>query len=115
MESPQQAKSRIHASIRMIFPSNKWKEVLNTLHPLVEQTKLEEGCVSCRLYRDVHEKRAFMLEQIWMGEKNLERHLCSNNFLPVLLVMEMATELPEIRFHTVSNSTGIDTIERVRA
>jgi len=82
---------------------------------MIEQTRLEEGCISCRLYGDVQEQGALMLEEIWTSEKDLERHLRSNKFLAVLLVVEMATKIPEIRFDVISQSTGIDTIEKVRA
>jgi len=109
------AKSRIDASIRIIIPSKKRKEALIILSSLIEQTKLEEGCVSCRLYRDVQEERALMLAETWASEKDMERHLSSDKFLAVLLVVEMASEFPEIRFDVISDSTGIETIEKARA
>ena len=109
------AKSRIDASIRIIIPSKKRKEALIILSSLIEQTKLEEGCVSCRLYRDVQEECALMLAETWASEKDMERHLSSDKFLAVLLVVEMASEFPEIRFDVISHSTGIETIEKARA
>ena len=109
------AKSRIDASIRIIIPSKKRKEALIILSSLIEQTKLEEGCVSCRLYRDVQEECALMLAETWASEKDMERHLSSDKFLAVLLVVEMATEFPEILFNVISHSTGIETIEKARA
>ena len=109
------AKSRIDASIRIIIPSKKRKEALIILSSLIEQTKLEEGCVSCRLYRDVQEECALMLAETWASEKDMERHLSSDKFLAVLLVVEMASEFPEIRFDVISDSTGIETIEKARA
>jgi hypothetical protein len=33
----------------------------------------------------------------------------------VLLVVEMAVEPPEIRFDAISNSTGLETIEKARS
>ena len=114
-EDQLETKSRIDASIRIIIPSKKRKEALIILSSLIEQTKLEEGCVSCRLYRDVQEERALMLEETWASEKDMERHLSSDKFLAVLLVVEMASEFPEIRFDVISHSTGIETIEKARA
>jgi quinol monooxygenase YgiN len=107
--------SRVHATIRAIIPQKKRKDALIILRSMIEQTKLEEGCISCRLYGDVQEQAALMLEETWASEKDLERHLCSHKFLAVLLVVEMATEIPEIRFDVISHSTGIDTIEKARA
>jgi quinol monooxygenase YgiN len=114
VQGQQDAKSRIDATIRLTIPAKKRKEALIILGSLIEQTKLEEGCISCRLYRDVQEERALMLEQIWASEKDLERHLRSDRFLAVLLAIEMATEFPEVRFDVIARSTGIDTIEKAR-
>jgi hypothetical protein len=44
----------------------------------------------------------------------LRRHLRSETFRNVLLVVEMASEAPEIRFDRVSHSTGIGTIAQAR-
>lgn len=107
--------SRVHATIRALMPPKNRKEALIILRSMVEQTKLEPGCINCRLYQDALEERALMLEEIWTNEKDLERHLRSDKFLAVLLVIEMATELPEIRFEVILHSTGIDTIEKARS
>jgi quinol monooxygenase YgiN len=115
MKDQLETKSRIRASIRIIIPGKKQKEALLILSSLMEQIKFEEGCVSCRLYRDVQEERALMIEEIWTSENEMERHLRSDIFLTALFVVEMATEFPEIRFDVISHSTGIDTIEKARA
>ena len=106
--------NHIHASIRIFIPAKKRKEVLTILSSIIEQTRLEEACISCRLYRDVQEDRAFMLEEIWSSEKDLQRHLKSDRYHTVLLVVEMATEPPEIRFDTIAHSSGIETIVKAR-
>jgi len=105
---------RMHATIRMRFPARKHKEALLILRSMIESIKLEEGCLICRLYQDVQEARTLMLEEIWADEISLHGHLRSADFRNVLLVMEMASAPPEIRFDRVSSSTGIGTIEQVR-
>ena len=107
--------SRVHATIRALMPQKNQKEALIILRSIIEQTKLEPGCISCRLYQDALEERALMLEEIWTNEKDLKRHLRSDKFLAVLLVVEMATEFPEVRFDVILHSTGIDTIEKARS
>jgi quinol monooxygenase YgiN len=107
--------SRVHGTIRMIIPPKKRKGALTILRSMIEQTELEPGCINCRLYQDVLAERALMLEETWASEKDMERHLSSDKFLAVLLVVEMASEFPEIRFNVISHSTGIETIEKARA
>jgi quinol monooxygenase YgiN len=55
-----------------------------------------------------------MFEEMWRSEGDLERHLRSETYRNVLLVMEMALKHPEVRFNTVTTSTGIETIEKAR-
>jgi hypothetical protein len=56
-----------------------------------------------------------MLEEMWAGETALHKHLRSADFRNVLLVVEMASEPPEIRFDRISSSTGLNTIGEVRS
>jgi quinol monooxygenase YgiN len=114
LEDQQEPKYPVKATIRMSISGKKKKEAIIILRDLVGETKLQQGCVSCRLYQGVQEDRWLMLEEIWTSQKLLERHLRSDKFLSVLLVMEMATEVPEVRFEVISHCSGIETIEKVR-
>ena len=105
---------RICATIRISLTARRYKEARDILASMIERINLEEGCISCRLYRDVLEERALMLEEMWTGETALHKHLRSADFRNVLLVVEMASETPEIRFDWISSSTGIETVEAAR-
>ena len=104
----------VHSTIRMFIPLNKQDEALEILGSMTEQIQFEPGCISCRLYKDVQEERALMLEEIWKSEKDLQRHLQSDKYRKVLLVVEMAAEPPIIRFDTIAHSSGVETIEKAR-
>jgi quinol monooxygenase YgiN len=60
------------------------------------------------------EDNVLLFEQLWSNEAELERHLRSDDYRQVLLVLEMAMKQPEIRFDTILSSTGIETIEKAR-
>jgi quinol monooxygenase YgiN len=113
-EDELKAKGHVYATIRVIIAAKQRKEALMILGSMIEQTKLEEGCISCRLYQDVQEERALMLQELWTSEKDLQRHLRSDKFHTVLLVVEMAAEPPEIRFESVAQSGGVEVIEQAR-
>ncbi|MFY9941302.1 MAG: antibiotic biosynthesis monooxygenase family protein [Desulfobacterales bacterium] len=114
LEGPNDPEIRIHATFRMLIPAKKRKEALVILGSMIERIKLEAGCISCRLYQEVKGTRAVMLEEIWASREGLLRHLRSAAFRNILLVVEMASQAPEIRFDRISHSTGIDTIEQAR-
>jgi quinol monooxygenase YgiN len=98
----------------MVLPSEKQTEVLQVLSPMAERIRLEAGCLACNIYQDVRDRRVIMLEEVWRCEKEMERHLRSEQYRNVLLVMEMALEPPEVSFKKVSRSSGVETIERAR-
>jgi quinol monooxygenase YgiN len=105
----------IHATIRMHIPAQKRQQALAILPPIIEMPRLDPGCIICRLYQGVRDEQTLLLEQRWASEEDLQRHLRSQRFHTILLVVEMASEVPEIRFDTVSHSDGIDVVEQVRA
>ena len=104
----------VRSTIRMLIPAEKQSEALEILGSIIEQTQFEPGCVSCRIYRGVEDARAIMLEELWMSEEDVQRHLRSDKYYKVLLVVEMAAEPPEIRFDSIKHSGGVETIEQAR-
>jgi len=105
----------ILATVRMTIPPRKRGEALKILRSMVERCSVHSGCLSWHIYEDVQEDNVLMLEEMWRSEEDLERHLRSEEYHNVLLVMEMALKHPEVRFNTVSTSTGIETIEKARS
>jgi quinol monooxygenase YgiN len=104
----------IHATIRMTLPVQKATEAMEILDFVAGRTRIQPGCVSFRLYHDALEKNVIMVEEVWRSQEELERHLRSEEYRNVLFVVEMASEEPEIRFNEISQSTGLETIERAR-
>jgi quinol monooxygenase YgiN len=104
----------ILATIRMAIPPKKRNEALKILRSMAEQSKVHSGCLGWHIYEDVQENNILMFEEMWRSEEDLERHLSSEEYRNVLLVMEMALKHPEVKFNTVSISTGIETVEKAR-
>lgn len=104
----------ILATVRMTIPPHKSGEVLKILGSLAEQCRDLPGCLGCHIYRDLQEKNVLLFEEVWRGQKDLDRHLRSGEYLNLLLVLEMSIKLPEIRFDTISNSTGLEAVEKAR-
>jgi quinol monooxygenase YgiN len=101
-------------TIRMAIRSKKYDEALKILKSTAEWSRIKPGCLSSRIYDDAQENNVLMFEEMWRNEEDLEHHLRSDKYQKVLLVMEMALKQPEIRFDTISSSTGIETIEKAR-
>jgi quinol monooxygenase YgiN len=103
------------ATLRMAIPLQKRGEALKILKSMVARNQARNDCVFCRICEDALEDNILQFEEMWRSEEELESHLCSYEYHQVLLVLEMAMRQPEIRFYTISSSTGIETIERARS
>jgi quinol monooxygenase YgiN len=102
------------ATVRLMIPPKKRDEALKILKSAAAQCRVLPSCLSCHIYADVQEDNVLMFEQTWRSQEDLERHLRSDEYYRVLLVMEMALKQPEIRFEIISGSTGIETVEKAR-
>jgi quinol monooxygenase YgiN len=98
----------------MTIPAKRRGGVLEILSSVAERSRFESGCIACRVYQDVEAEPVIVLEQLWESREDLDRHLRSDEFRKVLLVVEMSLEPPEIRFDEISGSTGVETIEKAR-
>ena len=87
---------------------------MKILKSTVEGNRILPGCLSCRIYEDIEEDNVILYEEMWESQEELERHLRSDEYRKVLLVMEMALHHPEVGFNTLTSSTGIETIEKAR-
>ena len=105
---------QIHATIRMLFPVERETEALEILSSMTEQIKVEPGCIDCRLYRGIQSPHAILFEQSWDREEDVLKHLNSDRFTKVLLVLEMAMETPEVRFDCIHRSHGMEFIAFAR-
>ncbi len=104
----------LHAIARMTIPFKKVNEAIEILNSVTHRTRVESGCVSCFVYRDVDSANTLMIEEIWKDENDLARHLRSDEYQKILLVAEMASAPPEITFYKVLRTTGVETVEKAR-
>jgi quinol monooxygenase YgiN len=106
--------SMIQSIIRMMIPPQKRHEALKILKSITDHCSDYHGCLSCNIYEDLQEQNVLMFEEVWRTDEELYLHIRSDEYRNLLLIMEMASQQPEVRFDTISNSTGIETIERAR-
>jgi quinol monooxygenase YgiN len=104
----------VKAAIRMTIPAKRRDGVLEILSSVAERSRFEPGCIACRVYQDTEVESVIMLEQSWESREDLDRHLRSEEFRKVLLVVEMSLQPPEIRFDEISSSSGVEAIEKAR-
>ncbi len=105
----------IVATIKMKIPPEKRDEALKILRLTARHSRMRSGCLGCHIYVDAQEDDVLLFEEMWRGADELERRLRSGEYRNLLLIMEMSLTHPEVRFNTVSASSGIETIEKARS
>lgn len=90
------------------------EELRRALSALSGPTEAEAGCTSCRLYQGVTDESVFRVESRWNETSALLRHLRSDNYKTLLLLMELGTDAPTIEFYTVSEMRGLDIVRAAR-
>jgi quinol monooxygenase YgiN len=93
---------------------DKRKDLSKALYSSLGPTRVEPGCVECRLYQDCSDTNTHYLESRWETSDDLIRHIRSDAFKRLLLLMELGAEAPSIEFFTVSDVKGLDFIEAAR-
>lgn len=104
----------ILASTTLVVPPQRRSAVLKTLKTLSAEVGIQPGCVSSRIYHDETKEGVFLVEELWTTQEYLDRHLRSENYRLMLLVMEMAAEPPEVKFRTITDAAGLEVVERAR-
>jgi quinol monooxygenase YgiN len=105
----------IQATVKMDFAAGNVIEAVAILRSIVERIRVTRGCIGCSVYQEAGNKNVVVFEEKWTCDADLQRHLRSEDYQKVLMVMEMSDSRPEIRFETVSGLGGVEIIEEARS
>ena len=103
----------ILSTLRMIVRPERRQDLVETMRGMLEPARVERGCLGYRLYEDVEDRNTFVLIEEWATQKDLERHIRTDNQQQLLALMDILSEQPEVRFNTVLHTAGMDLIENV--
>jgi quinol monooxygenase YgiN len=99
----------------MNISPEKRDEVMKILKSTADRCRDYPGCISCHVYENIQEKNVFMMLDLWKTEESLKVHVRSNEYLTLLLALELSCRQPEIRIINVSKLSGMETIEVLRS
>ena len=89
----------IQARLTIVADPNRREEMVRSICTLIESSRLDSGCLDCRLYADVANPNALTLVEEWATRPDLERRLRSTEYGQLLQLMEVSREPPETVFH----------------
>jgi quinol monooxygenase YgiN len=100
----------VETKIKMKVPAEKMKEVLQTIKAILGPIRRERGCVSCNCYVDVEDESVLLFEEAWKTREDMENHLTSSSFGILNGAMKLLHTLPDVRFNTITSTTGPEAI-----
>ena len=59
----------------MRISPKKRQEALGIIASMIERIRLEEGCLSCRLFQEVIKGKNLMLQELWANEEVKSNYL----------------------------------------
>ena len=68
----------------------------------------------CRLYEEDGSEETVLYVEQWESEEDLQRHIRSDLYRRILEAMELSCRSPEVAFHSVSATAGMELIEALR-
>ncbi len=92
----------------------KQQVVLDILRSVIGRTRVKSGCIDCAVYTNQGEGQTVLYLEQWQSRETLDRHIQSELYFRVLSAMELAGEPPEIYFHEVSDTRGLEYVEALR-
>jgi quinol monooxygenase YgiN len=101
-------------TIRMTVQSRDRDAVLNVIRPMLGPTSVEAGCAGCHVNADIDDRNVLFFSEEWDTQSSLERHVRSVRFRNLLSVLDLATEPPDIRIHTITETRGLEVIRAAR-
>jgi quinol monooxygenase YgiN len=101
-------------NLRIKVSNKQRKDFINSAKLILGPTRIQNGCISCRLYQDLDEPDAIFLVQEWESREKLERYFSSEQCWIILSLIEASDQLPEIKINTVSKMEGLEAIEAAR-
>ena len=103
------------ATMHMKTDTRNRAELLDTLRATLEPTRVMPGCLSCHFCQDIEDKNSFRLLAGWETEEDLSRYMGTREFGALLVATDLLEKQPEIRFHRVAESAGIEAVGTVRS
>ncbi len=104
----------IAGTLRLLPSPARRAEVLEVLRSVQGPVLAQPGCVAFHVYEERVPEEAVVLVEHWTSQEALETHLRSEIYRRVLGAIELSGAPPEVTFDTVSETRGMELIERSR-
>lgn len=100
--------------VSISVPRSKRQQIGRALASFVGPIEVQAGCRSCRLFQSWPTQDRLLVEARWEDQEGLIRHLQSDIYKELLLLIELSASPPSLEFLTVVEYRGLDLVEAAR-
>jgi quinol monooxygenase YgiN len=101
-------------NVRIVAREAVREQLRRALTAWAGPTEVESGCMNCLILQEGNEPYSFYYVAQWKTPEALMRHLRSEHYKRLLALMDLGDEPPVVEFHTVTETKGLDLIQRAR-
>ncbi len=69
---------------KSLIKDGEIEKVFNLYDELVEKTRLEDGCISYELYKDINDENTLFIIEEWESQEHLEAHKKTEHFTKIV-------------------------------
>ncbi len=107
--------SMMLAMVKIVPSPGKRQEILDILFSVKGPTLATPGCRACSIYEEQGDEQAITYIEHWQSPAEMYRHVRSPLYSRVLEAMELSSIEPEICFHMIMRTEGMELIENLRS
>lgn len=102
------------ATLDMTVGHDQDVKTIRVLSTIARSSQTHRGCTAARVWREEGGAGALHYEEVWTETAELEAHIRSPDYVPLLAVMEASSTPPVLRFHFVAETRTLAWVEALR-
>jgi len=102
------------STLRIVPSLKQHSGLLEILRSVLGPTEAQPGCLSCHIYEEEGPDHATVFCAHWETEVALQEHIRSDFYRRILVACELSNRPPEVCFHHISRTQGMDLIQQIR-
>jgi len=102
------------AVMELVPRSDNRLALIEILRFVEEHLHGKAGCLGCDVFETVGSSQRILYVEQWDSMKDLHAHIRSELYFHVLGAIELASKMPSIRFHEVTQTKSMELIEELR-
>jgi quinol monooxygenase YgiN len=103
----------LRLGVRMFVGHQHRSQFLEVVRGMLEPTRVEEGCLDCRLRLGPEDEDPLVLIEEWRDIQALERHLHGPGFGALLIAMDVLDAPPELSVDLGQRRLELDSVEDI--